>query len=268
MDSIKIKGILAKEKKYDLPLVFVHGAWVGAWCWEEYFLPFFADQGFDVYALELRGRNNVSLLPDINPPGLEEYIKDLVRGLDALEENAILIGHSMGAFLLQHYLARFHAEAALLLAPIPPIGVSKVSLRFTMQHPFEAGLLNMNMFVPPLRTFPSSAIPLLFSKETNKEAAESYLTKMRSESPKLFLDAGFPLKPTLKNEDAPIIVMGCREDNIILVEEVEQTAKAYHTEAVFVDKPGHMCMLDAHWKTVAEAMLKELLRISVLNQVQ
>jgi len=27
------------------PLVFVHGAWHGAWCWDEFFLPCFADKG-------------------------------------------------------------------------------------------------------------------------------------------------------------------------------------------------------------------------------
>ena len=26
------------------PLLFVHGAFTGAWCWEEHFLPFFASR--------------------------------------------------------------------------------------------------------------------------------------------------------------------------------------------------------------------------------
>ncbi|MBI5715520.1 MAG: alpha/beta hydrolase, partial [Chloroflexi bacterium] len=28
------------------PLLFVHGAWHGAWCWAEYFLPYFAQHGY------------------------------------------------------------------------------------------------------------------------------------------------------------------------------------------------------------------------------
>jgi pimeloyl-ACP methyl ester carboxylesterase len=28
------------------PLLFVHGAWHAAWCWDENFLGFFADMGF------------------------------------------------------------------------------------------------------------------------------------------------------------------------------------------------------------------------------
>ena len=37
------------------PLLFVHGAWHGAWCWEENFLPYFAQAGYHSHALDLRG---------------------------------------------------------------------------------------------------------------------------------------------------------------------------------------------------------------------
>jgi pimeloyl-ACP methyl ester carboxylesterase len=36
------------------PILFVHGAWHGAWCWEN-FLPYFADRGYGAYAVSLRG---------------------------------------------------------------------------------------------------------------------------------------------------------------------------------------------------------------------
>ncbi len=37
------------------PILFVHGAFHGAWAWEEYFLPYFADKGYEVHALNWRG---------------------------------------------------------------------------------------------------------------------------------------------------------------------------------------------------------------------
>ena len=37
------------------PILFVHGMWHGAWCWAEHFLPYFAQHGYDSYALSLRG---------------------------------------------------------------------------------------------------------------------------------------------------------------------------------------------------------------------
>lgn len=36
-------------------IVFVHGAYQGAWCWKEFFMPYFSRIGYDCYALSLRG---------------------------------------------------------------------------------------------------------------------------------------------------------------------------------------------------------------------
>src|SRR6202008_4139991 len=37
------------------PVLFVHGAWHGAWCWDEHFLDFFAAKGYRSLAVSLRG---------------------------------------------------------------------------------------------------------------------------------------------------------------------------------------------------------------------
>jgi hypothetical protein len=38
------------SKAHPTPLLFVHGACHAAWCWDEHFLDFFADNGFQVIA--------------------------------------------------------------------------------------------------------------------------------------------------------------------------------------------------------------------------
>jgi pimeloyl-ACP methyl ester carboxylesterase len=40
---------------HPVPLLFVHGGWHAAWCWDENFLNFFADKGFLAAAVSLRG---------------------------------------------------------------------------------------------------------------------------------------------------------------------------------------------------------------------
>ena len=42
------------------PLLFVHGAYVGAWCWAEHFLGWFGAQGFPAFAVSLRGHGKSS----------------------------------------------------------------------------------------------------------------------------------------------------------------------------------------------------------------
>jgi pimeloyl-ACP methyl ester carboxylesterase len=40
---------------HPVPLLFVHGGWHAAWCWDEHFLDFFAERGFHAVAVSLRG---------------------------------------------------------------------------------------------------------------------------------------------------------------------------------------------------------------------
>ena len=42
------------ESKKEYKLLFVHGAWHGAWCWDEFFLPYFKSKGYSYFALDLR----------------------------------------------------------------------------------------------------------------------------------------------------------------------------------------------------------------------
>ena len=53
MEVIFQKG--AKSEK-NPPLVFVHGSFHAAWCWAEYWMPFFSDKSFDCYAVSLLGQ--------------------------------------------------------------------------------------------------------------------------------------------------------------------------------------------------------------------
>jgi len=54
---MKIELITRKpdDKPKATSLLFVHGKWHGAWCWDEHFLPYFAAYGYDSTALSLRG---------------------------------------------------------------------------------------------------------------------------------------------------------------------------------------------------------------------
>ena len=37
---------------HPVPLLFVHGGWHGAWCWDDHFLDFFAAAGYRAVALK------------------------------------------------------------------------------------------------------------------------------------------------------------------------------------------------------------------------
>jgi len=75
------------------PVVLVHGAWHGGWCWDPV-LPYLEARGLDPQAPDLPGHGkNPMPMKDIT---LDSYAQCIVAVLDSLDEPAILVGHSMG----------------------------------------------------------------------------------------------------------------------------------------------------------------------------
>ena len=42
------------------PVLFIHGSFHSSWCWEENFIPSFAQKGYECYAASLRGTHGMS----------------------------------------------------------------------------------------------------------------------------------------------------------------------------------------------------------------
>ncbi|MDG2090842.1 MAG: alpha/beta fold hydrolase [Gammaproteobacteria bacterium] len=77
--------------------VLVHGAWHGAWCWNEV-VPSLEAAGHTVITPELPGSG-----ADSTPASevtLEAYANKLVEVLDQQDEKVVLVGHSMGGLAI------------------------------------------------------------------------------------------------------------------------------------------------------------------------
>src|SRR5689334_18609316 len=85
------------------PLLFVHGAWHAAWCWEEYFLNYFADRGYRASAVSLRGHGKSTTPKPLRSCSLADYVDDIESVVESLPVRPVLIGHSMGGFVVQKY---------------------------------------------------------------------------------------------------------------------------------------------------------------------
>ena len=94
----------AVSETHPVPLLFVHGAWHAAWCWEENFLGFFADRGYRAVALSLRGHGNSATEKPLRVCTVADFVEDIATVADTLPSPPVIIGHSMGGFLVQNYL--------------------------------------------------------------------------------------------------------------------------------------------------------------------
>jgi pimeloyl-ACP methyl ester carboxylesterase len=89
---------------HPVSLLFVHGTWHAAWCWDEHFLDFFADKGYRAVALSLRGHGASSLSKPLKSCSIADYLDDVHAVVGKLGSPPVLIGHSVGGFIVHKYL--------------------------------------------------------------------------------------------------------------------------------------------------------------------
>ncbi|HEY5531583.1 MAG TPA: alpha/beta fold hydrolase [Candidatus Anoxymicrobiaceae bacterium] len=175
----------ATAKSFPFPVLFIHGAWLGAWCWEENFMPYFAERGFDCYAFSLRGHGASDCEGYFHLTGCDDYVADLAEVVEQLGTDPVLIGHSMGGLVVQRYLETHRAPAMVLLASVPPRGSFSSSMRFCRRHPktFLKCLVTMNPRT--LVETPELARELSFSpdkKRRTMEASEPQVAQFRTKA--------------------------------------------------------------------------------------
>ena len=122
------------------PLLFVHGAYSGAWCWEEHFLPYFAARGHPAYALSLRGHGASAGRESLALASISDYVEDVAHAVRRFQTPPVLVGHSMGGLVVQRYLERHDVPAAVLMASVPPTGLWLASAGAQTYDVREAGV--------------------------------------------------------------------------------------------------------------------------------
>lgn len=242
--------------RYRTPLLFVHGAWHGAWCWDEGFLDYFAERGFASHALSLRGHGASDGRERLRWHSVGDYVQDVAQIADGLPSPPILIGHSMGGFVVQKYLETRQAPAAVLLASVPPGGVFSTLMRLTARHPLIILRINASLSLRPLVGTPALVREAFFSKSMSEEKVQRYFERMQDESYRAFLDMlMLDLRKPAKVR-TPLMVMGGETDTIFSCRQVGGTAVSYGVTAKMFPGVAHDMMLEDGWRQVADAIIE------------
>lgn len=241
-----------------VPLLFVHGGWHGAWCWDRYFLDYFADKGFRVAAVSLRGHGGSSLGTPLNACSIRDYAADVQAAAETLGAAPIVIGHSMGGFVVQAYLETNTAPAAVLMASAPPHGTRKSVLRMTMRHPWT---VLKGQFSGETRAVVGTARLArahLFCAQTPEATVDDTVARLCPESALAMRQmlSGTYLRPEMVT--APVLVLGAGEDGCFKRSEITATAATYSTQPEFFAGLGHNMMLENGWAAVAQRICRWL----------
>lgn len=247
----------AKPKKGAPPLLFVHGAWHGAWCWEEHFLPYFAERGFDVYALSLRGHGASSGREGLRWHSIKNYVDDVQEVIGRLPASPVLIGHSMGGLIVQKYLERAAVPGAVLLAPVPTEGVWRTVLRLLGHDPAGVLLVLSRLSLGPLVRSSRWSREHFFSKDVSPADLERYHGLMQSESFRALVDMLVLALPRPKRvHSVPMLVLGAADDTIFRPPQIRRTASRYGAALRIFEDMAHDMMLERDHKAVADVMLQ------------
>jgi len=239
------------------PLLFVHGAWHGAWCWNEHFLPYFAEHGYEVHAPSLRGHGKSEIDGSLRVARLRDYVADVVSVAEGLRVPPVLIGHSMGGLVVQMYLEDHSAAGGVLLASVPVRGVLGTTLRIAKRHPAAFLKANLIWNLYPIVATPELAREAFFTESMSDELVATYHRQLQAESYLGYLDMMFRLsKP--ERVKVPMLIMGAEKDAIFTPAEIAATAVAYGTEPVMMPDMGHDMMLESGWQDVADTILQWL----------
>jgi pimeloyl-ACP methyl ester carboxylesterase len=234
------------------PLLFVHGAWHAAWCWEVNFLDYFAGNGYLAAAVSLRGHGGSAAL---RPRwcSVADYVADVSAAAETLPTTPVVIGHSMGGLVVQKYLERYHAPAAVLMAAMPPRGSFASGLRWIRRHPVHFTRLAVTGQSLKYVNTPRLARERFFSAQTADSEVLRYTPLLEEErARRAYLDCLLLNLPRPRRVTTAVLVMGAGEDGAITRNEVLATAAAYRTPAEFFAGMGHDMMLEPGWQCAAQ----------------
>jgi alpha-beta hydrolase superfamily lysophospholipase len=237
------------------PILFVHGMWHAAWCWEEHFLPYFAQRGYTVHAMSLRGHGGSEGRERLRWATMADYISDAKQIIEQIGQTPILVGHSMGGAIVQKVLESYQAPAAILLASAPHTGLIPATVRVFLRHPLAVIKVNLKLSLLPVVRTPSMAQEILFSADMPKEQLQGYFSRIQDEAYCAYMDLLGLNLPRPKRVKTPVLVLGAADDTVFAQGETERMARAYGTQAEFFANMAHNMMLEAGWQSVADRML-------------
>lgn len=209
-------------------------------------MPAAADAGWSTHAVSLRGHGGSTGRERLDRTTLRHHVHDVLQAITTLPEPPVLVGHSIGALVVQQTLERYPARAGVLVAP--------VGLRHGARI---VGALARHQPSAILRALTLRSVELdrslLFSDAAPDDHAERWMDRLEAGAPLVQLQAIAPRRP--RSTKAPVLVLGGDDDPMAPPIETVRTARHYGTRARLFRGMRHDLMLDAGWEAPLAVML-------------
>jgi non-heme chloroperoxidase len=251
---IALEHYVPARSASDVKILFVHSSGHGSWMWK-HFLSFFAEKGYDAWAINLRGHHLSDPVEDWEKVGVSEYLADIEEGLKRIGGKVVLVGHSMSGLLILKY-AESHQVAGLIVSQsgIPKDMMKKRGIILEGPAPGKGKRTVEAGAIMPLKDR-EWVKGLLFDKDNVAEETVDFVIKMMGkESARVGVEImNMELNP--EKISVPLFVLGFNTSKIGIVLPVDLNkvlAEELQASAYTIIEPGgHDYMLEKNWETFA-----------------
>lgn len=241
------------------PVLFIHGAFAGAWMWTQA-LEEFAAAGHSVAAVSLRGHGESGGHERLDLLSIDDYVDDVKTACDWLvgtsesSQLPILMGHSMGGFIAQKFLERHRALGVALICSVPPQGL--LASQFYLMFSKPGLFIQLNQILEGKIPNPQMVRETLFAGEISDAVVADFLSHTQRESQRAIWDMSlFNLMGLGVRELPPIIVIGGDKDALIQPFLVQATARTYGVKATIYPECGHALTHEKAWPEVSTQLI-------------
>jgi pimeloyl-ACP methyl ester carboxylesterase len=235
------------------PLVFVHGGYINSACWDVSFLPFFQQRGYNCYALDLSGHGKSYGRERLDDFGLDHYADDVAQVVAGLSAVPVLIGHSMGATVVQRYLENASARAVVMMAPVPPTGVAASGVQLALRYPDFLAEAERAVRGEYTAKTVSVMREVYFSPDLGDEQFALFQPMVQDESMRALTELmALALRVPARKPKIPALVIGGELDALFAANRLYMTATGWNGETFVIPRSGHMLMMDPQWRCAAE----------------
>jgi alpha-beta hydrolase superfamily lysophospholipase len=253
--KLEIISKYPEAEQHQTQLLFIHGMLCTASCWNVYFLDYFAQHGFVSHAVNLRGHGKSEGREKLRWVRISDFIEDVTNVVQQLPSQSVLIGHSMGGFIVQKYLQDHDAPGAVLLSSPSPSGLLPTAIRKAWRHPLAFAKVNLTLSLLPFIATPKLTRDAFFSEDLPDEQLMEYWKQMQDDSFMAFLDMIALDLPKPARVKTPLLILGAGRDNMIGGSEIKSTGRAYKAQAEIIPDLAHNSMLELRWESVAYRIL-------------
>ncbi|MGQ9876692.1 MAG: alpha/beta hydrolase [Chloroflexus sp.] len=231
------------------PVVLVHGAWHGAWCWTEQAIPDLVARGLTVHAISLRGHGRS--VPAGPLTTICDYVRDVQTVVRKLPQPPLVVGHSSGGYVVQLLMSgrcvTVPPLAGAVLLCSSPVSSPTYFLRRLRER---APMVDIRAL---LRREAEAVRTALFRADIAPADLERYRRQLVREPPLVTLTS-MVIRPRPLRVQVPVLVIAAGSDAIFDVPAQQELAAAYRAELIVIPEAAHDLMLDPAWPLAGTAI--------------